>query len=370
MDITNREKIIIRMSIFGIIANLLLAITKALIGYFSNSIAIVIDAINNLTDTLSSIITLIGTILANKPADKEHPFGHGRMEDTIAIVIACIIIYVGGSSFIEAIKKIIHKQIPTYDSSIIFILIIVIIIKIIISYSFIKKGKLCNSNALIASGKDAISDVIISISTLLSAIVFIYLHITIEAYLALMIAIIIIRTGINTMKETTSRIMGERIDTELAQNIKKQILGINGVYGVSDLVLNYYGPKKNIGSVNIEVDYKMTADSIDDLTRKIQYRIYKKFNINLLSIGIYAIDKSNEEVVKMYHTVLSITKLYKQIIQMHGFSVNLSEKHMHFDIVVDFECNFNEIKNKLIEEIKKKYNEYDINIVIDNDISD
>ena len=371
MEENQRTKQIIITSNVGIVLNLLLSLSKAAIGILSNSIAIVSDAVNNLTDAFSSIITLITAYISSKPADKDHPYGHGRAEYAGSVIISMVIMYAGITTLVEAIKQIINPEVANYDTKAFAIIIISMVLKIVISVFFISTGKKVNSQNLIASGQDAGFDSIISLSTLICALVFLYFHINLEAYLAVVISFMILRSGFLLIKDTFSVIEGERIDAGLSKAIKETIKNsFDKVKGVYDLTLNNYGNEKLLGSVHVEVDYKTTADEIDDLSRDIQLKIYKEYSVILTAVGIYAINLNDRQINDMHHALLNIINGHQEIIQIHGFSVNKVEKHMHFDAVVKFGSDSNKIKEEIISKMNAKYPEYDVNISIDTDVSD
>lgn len=367
----NREKGIVKTSIISIVANVFLSIFKMIIGLISNSIAIVLDAVNNLSDALSSIITIIGTYLAHKPADKKHPYGHGRVEYITATIIAMIILYAGFTSFMESFDKIIHPTVPTYSIVTIIILVVAIIVKIVLGLYVIGNGKKYNSDSLINSGTDALTDVFISLSTLVAAIIFIIFNLKIEAYLGIIISLIIIKSGIEMIRSTTSQILGERIDKDLSLKIKKTVNNFPEVQGVYDLILNNYGPDTLMGSLHVEVSDEMSSVEIDHLSRKITKVIYDEHNVIITAVGIYSYNKKDKDIIKIKENINKILNNYKGIIQMHGFYVNKESMDINFDLIFDFSTkNKNELLKQIEEEIKEKYPEYNIFITLDVDISD
>ncbi|MBR4600336.1 MAG: cation transporter [Treponema sp.] len=368
----NREKIIVRTSILGIIANIALAGFKALVGLLSHSIAIVLDAVNNLTDALSSVITIIGTKLAGRPADKKHPFGHGRAEYLSALVIAIIIIYAGLTALIESIKKIISPSQPDYTTSALLIVGSAVVVKILLGLFVKATGKKVNSDSLVASGQDALMDSIISASTLVAAAVFLLFHISLEAYLGILISLAILKTGVETLQETLSKILGERIDGEMAHAIKRTVSSVDPeIRGVFDQVLNNYGPDKHIGSVHIEVPDTWTADRIDQVARRISDTVYKKHNIAMAAIGIYSVNTKQNSAAEIRSKVSKIVHEHKDILQMHGFFVDEEEKIMRFDLVVSFDSpNMKAIYEHVVGDVKEAFPEYNIQVQFDFDISD
>lgn len=365
----SRKKTIIKTSIIGIITNILLSGFKVLIGFLSSSIAIVLDAVNNLTDALSSIITIIGTKLAGRAPDKEHPFGHGRIEYISALSISVLIMYAGITSLIEGIKKIINPELPNYSKVTIIILIVATITKIILGLYFKKTGKRVKSESLVNSGTDALMDSIISSSTLIAAIIYIVFKISLEAYLALIISLIIIKTGISMIKITLSQILGETPDKSITKAIKKTVEDTPNVYGAYDLTLNNYGPDIYIGSIHIEIEEDMPAKEIDKLTREIMSKVYKEHNVILTAIGIYSINTKDEETNKIREEIIKIVSSYKSVLQLHGFYLDKKDKIINFDIILDFEdINRENTYKEIYNKVQEKYPDYKITITMDIDI--
>ena len=366
-----REKIIIRTSIKGIIANVFLAVFKAIIGVISNSIAIVLDAVNNLSDALSSVITIVGTKLAGKAPDKEHPYGHGRIEYLSAMIISIIVLYAGFTSFIESAKKIISPEKPDYTMISIGIIIVAVIVKIVLGLYVKKTGEKVNSESLIDSGKDALMDAVISFSTVVAAVIFLTLHISLEAWLGLIISVIIIKSGVGMLKSTLNQILGKRVDRDLTLGIKNTVNSYKNVYGAFDLILNDYGPDTYLGSIHIEVPDTMTADEIDELTRRISKDVFEKHSVIMTAIGIYSINTQNEEIIKIREKISKIVHSFETVIQMHGFYINEKEKTINFDVIIDFADKQREDTFKSInEKIQKEFPDYKLNITLDYDISD
>ncbi len=366
----NREKIIIKTSIKGIIVNLILVTFKAIVGILANSVIIVLDALNNLSDALSSIITIIGAKLANKQPDKEHPFGHGRIEYIASMIIVIIILIAGVTAFKESVVKIIMPEETNYTIVSLIVIIVAIITKFVLGTYFKKIGRKINSQSLVASGIDAIFDAIISVSILVAAIINLVWNINLEGILGVIISIIIIRSSIELFTETIDNVIGIRMDSDLSKKIKDTIISFDNVKGAYDLMLHSYGPNQTIGSVHIEIPDEMTAKEIHTLTKSIEYKIYEEFNI-ILTIGIYASNTSEEKYAALKEDLENIIKKYENILGLHGFYVDEKEKNIMFDLIISFEEKDPEsVKSNVIKELKEKYPNYIYSVIIDSDYSD
>ena len=366
----DRNSIIIRTSIIGIIANVLLAVMKVIVGFFTKSIAIVLDGVNNITDAFSSIITIVGAKLVQKEPDKQHPFGYGRIEYLSATIIAILVMYAGITSLVESIKKIIKPETPSYDLVTLFLIIIAVLVKFFMGRYVKSVGVKVDSNSLKNSGDDAKLDSIISFSTLVAAIIFVLKKISIEPYIACIISVIIIKSSLEMLKETLSRILGERADVDLIKNIKKDILKHNEVKGVYDLILNDYGPTSYNGSIHIGVYDTMTADNIDKLIRKISDEIYHKYNCALSGISVYAINTKDDEAIKIREDIKKLVFETEYVLEMHGFYLDKSEKIIRFDVVISFDAeNKNLVVESIYDKINNKYPDYKIHITVDRDFS-
>jgi cation diffusion facilitator family transporter len=365
----NRNQEIIRTSVLGIIINLMLAGFKVVVGILSGSIAIVLDAVNNVSDAFSSIITIISTKLASKKPDHKHPYGYGRVEYLSALVISLIIIYAGITSFVEAVKSIFHPSIPTYTTVGLVIIFVAVLAKFSMGMYVKRTGERVNSGSLIASGEDSRMDSMISASTLVAALLFIWTNIDISSYLAVVISIMIIKAGYEIAASTISSILGERPDKELTNQIKKLVMTFHEVHGVYDLFLNNYGPNKNVASLHIEVDDTMTADEIDELQRRIEDKIYDETHVFVTAISVYAYNTKDDEAKHLYKEIRKIVMSVEHVIQMHGFFVQGNE--IRFDIVIDFNCDDREaLYKRIVQDIQERYPDYKFTTTLDSDISD
>ena len=367
---SNRSREIVKVSFRGIIVNLLLVIFKAIVGFLANSIAVILDAVNNLSDALSSIITIIGTKIAGKAADKKHPYGHGRVEYVTASIIAIIVLAAGVTSLKESIEKIITPSETNFKIYSVVIIAVAVVAKILLGLYFRRRGKALNSSSLATSGTDALFDAVVSAATLVSAVVAMIWRVNIEGFLGVGISVFILKAGIEVMREAIGNLIGVRIDSALAEEIKARINSFEEVHGAYDLILHTYGPEQLIGSVHIEIDDDLTAHQIDTLTRRIMADIYREFSV-ILTVGIYATNVSDDFSREIRDAVKRETDAYPQILQMHGFYLEREAKVVSFDIIVDFkEPDPKGIADAIRERLGKQFSAYRFYVNLDRDFSD
>ena len=365
-----RDKTVIRTGIISIITNILLASFKAAVGLVSNSIAVVLDAVNNLSDALSSVITVIGTKLAGRQPDKKHPFGYGRIEYLSATVVAVLVLYAGITSAVESVKKIITPESADYSTVSLIIIAVAVAVKIILGLYVRKKGKQTGSAALAASGTDALFDAILSGSVLASAIIFILSGISLEAYVGVLISVIIIKSGFEMLRDTVSDILGQRADAELTTRIREILTAEPDVHGAYDLFLYNYGPDKNYGSVHLELPDTMTVSEVDKLTRRVQGAVYHETGVILTGIGVYSYNTGDDESARIRNDVQKIVMSHDWALGLHGFFIDAEKKDMRFDVVVSFDVNAKEVIKDLYAEVSEAYPDFTIFIAHDVDVSD
>ena len=365
----DRNSQIIRTSVIGIIANVLLAAFKAIVGIIANSVAIVMDAVNNLSDALSSVITIVGAKLSQRPADNKHPFGHGRIEYFSAIIIAVIVLSAGITSLIESVKKIFEPVTPTYSATTLIVIIVAIAVKLILGEYVKRKGKQLKSDALTASGSDALFDAAITLTTLISAGIMLIWNVSLDGILSTLISAVIIKAGIEMMIETLDEILellGARVPAELTRQIKEEVSAFEGVHGVFDLILHNYGPEVMIGSLHINVYDTLSAYDIHGLSRKISMQMYEKHGI-IMSIGIYAISTGENQRTELQSKVMEKLSAHKEIIQIHGFYCSEKEKMFSVDVVPDMSVhNDAALSASLVSELQPLAPDMRVTVVIDH----
>ena len=363
-----REKVIVRTSLIGIGSNVLLAGGKALVGLAAGSIAIVLDAVNNLSDALSSVITIIGARLAGRKPDEKHPLGHGRIEYLSAMIVSAIVLYAGIVSLVESVKKIISPEKADYSALSLLIMAAAIAVKLILGRYVKKKGEEVNSGSLIASGSDALFDAILSASVLVTAVIFLVTYLSLEAWVGVLISLYIIKSGLEMMRDTVDDLLGKRIDRDLIASIRQTILSEKEVSGVYDMLLHSYGPGRYVGSVHVEVPDTMQADEIDDLERRITAEVYEKHGILMTGIGIYALNTKNDEAAQIRSRLTSLIMSHEGVLQIHGFSVDLKQRIIRFDVILDFALpDRQKTFSEICREVQETWPDYEIRPVLDLD---
>lgn len=359
--------------IVGIIVNVLLFMIKFFVGFFTNSIAITADAFNNLSDSGSSLITVFSFKLSSKPADREHPFGHGRIEYLSALIVSFLVLLVG-IEFIKTSISRIMNPVPL-KSTIFSILLMIgsILVKIWLGYFYNFLGSSINSNTLKASAKDSFADVITTSVILFSLISSNLFNFPIDGYIGVIVSIFIIYSGFSLIKETINPLLGEAPSEELVENIKNTLLSYENILDTHDLIVHNYGPGRIFASIHAEVPSNISLVQIHETIDKAEKEIGSELNI-LLVIHMDPVNIHCEEVKKDKEMLLNILKNYVEVKSIHDFRV-VGEgeiKNLIFDLVIKLNKNFskeneNELINNIIKDIKKIHPHYSSIITIDKD---
>lgn len=365
---SERDKGIIRTSYVGIAGNLILTAFKLLVGILANSIAIILDAVNNATDALSSIITIVGTKLAARRPDRKHPFGYGRVEYMTSVAIAIIILAAGVISMRESIMKLIWPSDPDYQLTTIIVIVAAIIVKVGIGIYFKRRGDALNSQAVRASGIDSDYDAVLSAGTLVAAFAMMLWHVNIDGIVGTIISVFVLKAGFDILRDAVDPIIGVRGDDALGREIKDFVRSFDGVEGVYDLFIDDFGPNEHIGSLHIEVADDMSARDIEKVSRRIRKAIYDKYRI-ILTVGIYAMNTTGE-FAPLKKRLLEIAKDYPAILEVHGFYVDEATNTVDFDMVIDFNADDEGIRDQVTSALQKDFPDYTYNVVVDTDYLD
>lgn len=364
----SRDAVIVRTSVIGIVANVLLSAFKAVVGLLAHSLAMTLDAVNNLSDAISSIVTIAGTKLAGRKPDKKHPLGHGRIEYLGTMIVAAIVLYAGITALVESVKKIIAPEEVNHTWVTLAVLAAAIVVKIILGTYYKRVGKSVNSGSLIASGTDALYDAILSGSVFVSALIYLWTGFNLEAYVGVLISGFILKAGVEMMRETVNDLLGKREDRAFLEDIRRTICEDEDVHGAYDLILHSYGPERYIGSVHVEVNDTMTANEIDLMERRIMDSVYQKHGVLLAGIGIYSHNTTDDAVGALRSEVTRIVLSHEGVLQIHGFYADVGKKTLNFDVILDFELDD---RHAVFEQIRKDvqaaYPDYTIRITMDID---
>jgi len=346
----------------GIIANLLLFSIKLAAGILSSSVAVIADAFNNLSDAGSAIVTLVGFHLASAPPDKEHPFGHGRMEYISAMAISVIIMLAGYELAKTSIKKIISPDDTTFGVLPFIIILTAIIVKIWLMVFYTRVGKKINSEALFASAVDSRNDAICTSLVVISAAVSIFAKISIDGYVGTAIAAFVMWSGISVLKDTVSLLLGQAPDPELVKSIRETVLGYDKIIGLHDLIVHSYGPTKRIISFHADVSCEEDLMRSHDLIDRIERDLMGKYNA-VVCIHMDPVDTKDERIKEMKALVEGIIKEVDSSVSLHDFRVVFGETHTNliFDMVVPFHYKEKDI-NILRERVQKLVWETDPNL--------
>ena len=334
----DREAKIIRVSIMNVAGNALLALMKGVAGAATGSIAIILDAVNSLADALGSVIAIIGTKVASKPADEDHPFGHGRSEYLASIVIAALILAAGLSSLKEAVSSILHPQTPSYTTVALVIVGVAACVKFGLGLFTIRKGKELSAATLTGSGTDSLMDGCVSAATLVAALVYIWFGILIESWLAAVIAVLIVKNGFTLLSETASKLLGEHADPKLIAQVEHEICSVDGVKMSNGIVLSDLGPDRVRGSVSITVDGNMTVAEFERLARRVQRHVFETCGVMLAGLTPHAA-ATGDATREVRSTVGRIVWSQDHVVELRSLYVDPATRSVRLDAAVELGYN-------------------------------
>ena len=340
-DSTNIESTEVRTrygmlaSVAGIFCNVLLFSVKLTIGLILSSLAVTADAFNNLSDAASSIISFIGVKMAGKPADAEHPFGHGRIEYIAALIVSFLVIEVGFTFFKSSISKILHPEEISFDLVPFVILILSILVKLWMAFFNNKLGKRIDSKVMLATAADSLGDVITTSATVLSIIICHFTSINVDAIAGLIVSAIVIWSGISIAKDTLEPLIGERVPAELYQKITDIVESYDGIVGTHDLIVHNYGPNRSMATIHAEVPNDINIEVSHEIIDKIERDVKKDLNI-LLVIHMDPVEMRDEEVLSLREKTSRIVHALDPKLNFHDFRVlkENEQRNLIFDLVI------------------------------------
>lgn len=363
-----RQKYGTLSSIVGIICNVLLFLIKYAMGTLSHSISIVSDAFNNLSDCAGCLVTLLGYKMASKPADKNHPFGHGRMEYLTSLIIAALIIFVGIELLKNSVEKIINPVEIRFSFAVLISLVFSIAVKLWMAVFNVELGKKINSSVLTATAKDSKSDVIATSATLIALICSLFTALPVDGVMGLLVSVFILKSGYDIVKDTVDELLGKPADPEIINHIKEYVLKNDKIIGIHDLIIHSYGPGNMIGSCHVEVKSNESFTEVHDIVDSIEREIHNNLNI-LMTIHMDPIEVNDMLTNKCKKLVNNIIHSIDSSLDLHDFRIVSGESHTNliFDLVVPFECKYSneELKQKIDMQLSKENINYYTVIVFD-----
>ena len=366
-----REGQIVRASIVAIIGNIVLAIAKGIAGALTGSIAISLDAVNSLADALSSVIAIIGAKLATRSASRDHPFGFGRVEYLSSIVIASLILAAGVSSFVEAVRSILHPTTPSYTAATLAIVACAAAIKLFLGLFLLREGKRLDAGMLMGSGTDSCMDAGVSTATFVAGILYIIFSIQIESWLAAAIALLIINSGIGLLVETASKLLGERVDPEIAAKVEREARAVDGVKLASGLVVMDFGPSRLAGAIYITVDGQMTVAEYDGIARAVQARVQEKCGVNLNGVTPYPAASADESIRAVRANIGRIVWSQEHVVELRGLYIDPATSTARFDAIMEFGgVDADELYAEILEQCQEEYPDWSFDIRVLPDIGD
>ena len=366
LDRNSREGVVSATSILSIIVNISVALLKVVVGILAASIAIISEGVNNATDALSSLLTLIGIKLANRKPNKEHPFGYGRMEYITNLIISAIIILSGAYTLKDSVAKIFFPEaLNTTMLSIVLVAFSAVIKYVLGTYS-ISQGKKVNSETLIAVGMDCRNDSFVSLVTILVSLVYILFGKNIDAFAGVYTSYLILKAGYEIMSKTISELLGQPADEELARELYRKIRSTDGVINAVDMVLHNYGPDMYTGSVNVEVDHKMTAAQIFEFLRVLQGRIFEENRVAMV-FGIYAVDNDSKDNKKLRKQIADFAKNNPHIKSYHAVYSDVKSNSIYCDIVVDYDADRKQVFKDFADYLQELYPDKKIQVNLDTE---
>ena len=359
-----RERKISIVSGIGVAANILLSVIKAIAGVWSGSAALISDSVNNLTDSASSLVTIIGTRMASKKADEEHPFGHKRGEYLTSLVIGIIILATGLQSLFHALEKIYYGTRPEFTMATLGVILISILVKVFLSTYTINIGRKTSSGALI----DARNDIYLSIGTLISALLYMMAHINVDAWMGVLISLFVVRVGVLILRDISNVLLGQRVPDSLAAGIYRKVNSAPFILGSYDLVLNNYGLGQYIGSINVELDKDTTVGEVYPLLHHLQDEIDRIYHVYIV-FGFYAVHYDDERSKAVVKVLNEFKKRHSECLNFHGIDIYEKNKCVYADITLQYGCNRKQLKQEAEDLIEKTLPGYHAHITIDTEFS-
>ena len=366
-DRKSREGQITVTSALNVGVNILVSAVKIIIGLLTSSIAILSDGAHNMADAGSSVLTIVGTKLSTRKPTKKHPFGFGRIEYLTSLVVAGLILYTGVEFLISAVKLVFEPAELSVSYVSLAIICVAAVLKYFLGAYTVRMGKKVDSLSLTAVGMESCNDSYISALTLITALVFIIFRFNIDAYAGIVTALIIVKAGFEILSDTVSRLLGIAGDRELADKLYREIRSTPGVINAADMMLHNYGPDAYSGSVNIEVDHRLSMEEVYSFVHEMQLRIMHEHNVTMV-FGLYAVDYDSEGSKKMRGEIARFVAEREHVLSYHALFISEKEKRIYCDLVVDYELEeWDKLRTDFTAYMATLYPDYSLELVIETE---
>lgn len=366
-DPNEREGVITAVSALGIAVNLLIAAAKVVLGLFASSIAIVSEGVNNASDALTSVLTLVGSRLAGKHPDAKHPFGYGRVEYLTSLVIAGLILFTGIEMLIGSVRLIFEPSELNVSVPALAVVAVSAVIKFLLGVFTVSAGKRSGSGALVGVGLDCRNDSFISVVTILSAVIFIVSGVSVDAYVGALMSLLVVKAGFDVLRDTVSELLGRPGDAELAAKLYREIRSTPGILGAVDMMLHNYGPDAYSGSVNVEIDHEKTVGEVYDFLHALQLRIMREYNVTLV-FGVYAVDGDHEEVRVIRQRIAEFVRAHEHVKSFHAVYLDPASPRLYCDLIVDYELrDWSLLRGEFTDFMRESFPERELVLTIETE---
>lgn len=361
----SREGTVVTVSGLNILVNLIFAAIKVVIGLAVSSIAIVSEGVNNATDSATSLITIVGTKLSAKHPTEKHPFGFGRIEYLTSLLISVLILFTGAELMESSVKRIFAPQEMSISYVTMAIIAVSALVKLALGLYTIKEGRRVDSSSLVALGTECRSDSVVSVITLVTALVFLVFHVSLDAYAGIIMSLIVLKAGFEVLKETLSDILGQAGEKELAQELYRIIRAEPLVLNAADMMLHNYGPDAYSGSVNVEIDHSKTVGEVYAALHELQLRIMHEKHITMV-FGIYAVDRDHAQIRQLREQVAAFVREQKHVTSYHALYIHPNGKDLYVDLVVDYDlADWEALRKEFTSYMAELYPDKHLELVIE-----
>lgn len=361
----SREGTVVTVSGLNILVNLIFAAIKVVIGLAVSSIAIVSEGVNNATDSATSLITIVGTKLSAKHPTEKHPFGFGRIEYLTSLLISVLILFTGAELMESSVKRIFEPQEMSISYVTMAIIAVSALVKLALGLYTIKEGRRVDSSSLVALGTECRSDSVVSVITLVTALVFLVFHVSLDAYAGIIMSLIVLKAGFEVLKETLSDILGQAGEKELAQELYRIIRAEPLVLNAADMMLHNYGPDAYSGSVNVEIDHSKTVGEVYAALHELQLRIMHEKHITMV-FGIYAVDGDHAQIRQLREQVAAFVRQQEHVTSYHALYIHPNGKDLYVDLVVDYDlADWEALRKEFTSYMAELYPDKHLELVIE-----